>query len=149
MALTDIYTTPSIAASLSTAGATTGLIFGTAIDTTNRRDVGEGEDLYIDIYITTAVTSAGAATLGFNFVTADDSALTTNLTVLYSTPVIAKASLIAGYRFPVVELPKGVLYRRYMGFQQVIGTAALTAGKATCALVMAPQNWRAYDDGIN
>ena len=148
MALTDIYSTPSLQAALSTGGTGTS-IFGTAIDLTNRRDIGEGEDLYTVIHITTAVTSGGSATLAFNFVTADDSALTTNVTILYTTPAIAKATLIAGYRYPIIEVPKGVLYQRYCGFQQVIGTAALTAGKATCAFVLAPQNWRAYDDGVN
>jgi len=148
MALTDIYTTPSVAAALSTGGAATS-VFGTAIDLTNRRDIGDGEDMYMDINITTTVTSAGSATLGFEFVTADDSSLTTNVTVILSTPVVAKASLVAGYRYPVIEIPMGVFYRRYIGFRQVIGTAALTAGKATCALVRKPANWRAYDDGIN
>lgn len=80
-------------------------------------------------------TSGGAGTLQVNLVMADDAALTTNLTVLASTPVLAKAALVAGYQFRLgCTLPVGIT-QRYLGLQFIIGTAAMTAGKVTAGII--------------
>lgn len=148
--LMDIYTSPAgVPIALSTAAFGTS-IFGNAIDLRDSGiDVGAGQDLYLAIGITTAVTSAGAATLQFDFVTATDSALTAGVVQLFATAAIAKASLVAGYLFGIFVLPRGNTYKRYCGVRQIVGVADLTAGKAYAALTLDPQNWRAYDDGAN
>jgi hypothetical protein len=100
-------------------------------------DVGRGEDaaaVGVLAQLTADVTSGGAATLQVNLVMADDAALTSNLTVLQSTPAIALATLKAGYQFRLSTLPPGVT-KRYLGFQYIIGTAAITAGAITAGLV--------------
>lgn len=84
-------------------------------------------------------TSAGAATLQVNLVSADDAALTTNLTVLSSTAVLAKATLVAGYKFLITgRLPPGIT-QRFVGLQYVIGTATTTAGKVTAGIAIDEQ----------
>lgn len=85
--------------------------------------------------VTTAFTSAGAATVQLQVVMADDAALTSNLVVLASTDAIPKATLVAGYKFRIASLPLGIT-KRYLGVQYVIGTATTTAGKITSGLVV-------------
>ncbi|MBS2025211.1 MAG: hypothetical protein JST92_22655, partial [Deltaproteobacteria bacterium] len=99
-------------------------------------DLGNSE-IAVDVRIDTTVTSAGAATVQLQLVTADDQGLTTNLTVIQQTDAIAKAALVKGYRFLLGKLPPG-LARRFLGVRYVIGTAALTAGTASASLVLNP-----------
>lgn len=84
-------------------------------------------------------TSGGAATLQVNLISADDAALTSNVTVLASTAVLAKAVLIAGYKFLITaRLPTGIT-QRFVGLQYVIATATTTAGKVTAGIVLDEQ----------
>lgn len=138
----------AVPTALSTAGTTTGLKFGEALDMSVARDLGEGHPIHLWIDITTAATSGGSATVGFQFVTADVEALTTNVEVVWQSPSIAVASLVAGYRFPLLSLPY-YNYRRWIGLRQVIGTAALTAGAAEGFLTTDASSWRAYADAVN
>lgn len=98
-------------------------------------DIGRGDmKLYYYNQIETAVTSLGGATVEIDFVCADDEALTVNLTVVERSDAIAKATLVIGFRYPFGTIPKKVP-RRFIGTQVVIGTANLTAGGLTSALV--------------
>lgn len=90
-------------------------------------DFGRGRRLNFNAQITTTVTSAGAATIEIDFVSADDAALATNKTVLLQSPAIAKAALVVGYHFRHGHVP-GIIPQRFIGAGVVIGTAALTAG---------------------
>lgn len=90
-------------------------------------DFGRGRRLEFNAQITTAVTSAGAATVQVNFIQADDAALVTNPLATLFSGVIPKATLVAGYRFLHGHTP-GKIAQRWVGAQVVIGTAALTAG---------------------
>jgi hypothetical protein len=92
-------------------------------------------DIEFIAQIVQTFTSGGAATLQVNLVMADDAALTTNLVVLESTPVLALATLVAGYQFRLGhQLPVGIT-KRYIGLQYIIGTAAMTAGKVTAGVI--------------
>lgn len=90
-------------------------------------DMGAGEPLDIEISIMQTLTSAGAATVQFQLVQADNAALSTNLEVINETPAFGYASLTAGR---VIRLPwittEPLAPRRYLGMRVVIGTAALT-----------------------
>lgn len=85
--------------------------------------------------LTETFTSGGAATVDFQFVQADDSALGTNLAVVASTGALAKALLVAGYQ-PALppRIPPGRVTQRWVGMRYVIATAAGTAGKVTAGL---------------
>ena len=115
------------------------------------RDVGNGQPLYLVVQVTTAVTSAGAATVAFQVVSDDSGTIATNgtQTVHVSTGAIGKASLTAGQTF-VVPLPAEFpVYERYLGFQAVVGTAALTAGAVNAFITLDPTGWKAYPDASN
>jgi len=56
------------------------------------------------------------------------------------------ASMTAGKTLMAVQLPmEGTAYERYIGIQQVTGTAAFTAGKVNAFLVDDVARWKAYD----
>jgi len=124
-------------------GASSG---GLITDTTLQTDVNGNSpahdpglaDMGLDVRVDAAVTSAGAATVQAQVITADDQALTTNVTIIQQTDAIAKATLVAGYRFKLGRLPPG-MSQRFLGVQYNVGTAALTAGKVSASLVATPQ----------
>jgi len=105
-------------------------------------------DLYLVINIDTAVTSAGAATVQFLLVSdAGAIAVDGSASQHWASAAIPKATLVAGYVVGVVPLPKLPIYERYLGVQQNVGTAALTAGKINAFLTRDPYNWTAIADG--
>lgn len=118
-----------------------------AIDPNTLKDLGFSE-LYLVIKVATAATSGGAATGQFRLVS-DDTATpsTTTATVHYTSAAIPVASLTAGATIAVVKLPSGS-YERYIGVQQITGTAAFTAGAVDAFLTADPAVWRAYGDNV-
>lgn len=104
------------------------------------RDFGQGENMYLAITVKTAVTSAGAATVEFRLRTDSAINLTTAPVDLASTGLIGKATLVAGYQY-FMKMPSAnaQAYKRYIGVNANIGTAALTAGAFECELVKDPQ----------
>lgn len=122
---------------------------GTTIGSANlTRDLGAADPLYLVVRISTAATSGGLATLQIRLVS-DDSATpsTTTATVHYTSAAVPVASLVAGYLVAVVALPSGS-YERYLGVQQITGTAAFTAGNVDMFLTNDPAIWRAYSDNV-
>jgi len=99
------------------------------------KDPGAGRpiDAYVEIN-TTALASGGAATLQVELIMADDAALSSNVVSLLQSAAIAKASLVAGYRFRLGRVPNGAT-KRYLGFRYTIATNDFTAGALTAALV--------------
>jgi len=122
---------------LSAAQAVTATAVSTSsVDLQVARDIGEGDRLYVDFRVSTTATAAGAATVAFEIVTADDAALTTNVTVLQQSAPVAVASLVAGYRTALVIPPQiGSVGRRYIGAQFVVATGPLTAGNFDARIV--------------
>ena len=56
------------------------------------------------------------------------------------------ASMTAGTTLMAIQLPQeGTAYERYIGIQQVTGTAAFTAGKVNAFLTEDVARWKAYD----
>lgn len=102
------------------------------------------ENMELLVQLLTTVTSGGAATVQFQLVQADDVGLTTNVTVLSETAVLALATLVAGYR-PRLRLPLMGLTQRYLGLRYIIGTATTTAGTVHASLVPAVDTGLAID----
>jgi hypothetical protein len=97
-------------------------------------DVARGQQLEPLVQITEAFASGGAATLTVEIITADDAALTTNVTSRATTGALALATLILGRQLNLA-IPPGVT-QRYMGMRYTIAAAAMTSGRITAGLVV-------------
>lgn len=139
--------------------AATGLaLIGDQIDmfapSGNHRDVGGADEIYFVVVVTTAVTSAGAATVSFILASDAQAAIAVDgsATVHYQSAAIPKATLVAGYQI-AVEMPREYpTYERYLGVLQNVGTAALTAGAVSAFLTPnlgGKPAWQAYPDAVN
>ena len=137
------------ATALSTAG--TGLAaIGTNLDLTLARDIGAGQPLYLVITVDTAVAGT-SSTVEFQLVSdaQDPPAADATETLHWASMAIPEATLVQGYTI-VVPLPSvNPSYERYLGIQQNVGNAALSAGKINAFLTMDPHGWRAYPEGNN
>lgn len=136
------------AGALNTGGAGMYLI-GDVVDTEND-GINDVDHIYLVIQITTAVLSAGAATVQFTLASDAQAAIATDTTatVHWASNAIPKATLVAGYYVARVELPKGT-YERYLGILQTTGVAALTAGAINAFLTSDPTTYRSFPDGDN
>lgn len=83
------------------------------------------KQLFLDILVKEAVTSAGAATVNIQLITDDNSSFS-SATVLWETGALAKTVFTLGKRF-TLPIPFGM--EQYTRVNYVIGTAELTAGK--------------------
>ena len=107
-------------------GTNTSVLSTNTVDLSTTRDIGEGADLFGRFQVATA--AAGGTSVEFQVVTADDAALTTNVTVIGSTGAIVTASLTAGARFACDVNPRlASKGQRYVGLRYVI-VGAMTAG---------------------
>jgi hypothetical protein len=126
-------------------GAAGSYLLGDVIDLGVARDLGGDQAVYLVVSVDTAATSGGSATGQFNLVT-DDNASLSSPTVVVSSVAWPVASMTAGKTLMAVQLPmEGTAYERYIGIQQVTGTAAFTAGKVNAFLVDDVARWKAYD----
>lgn len=108
----------------------------------------EGSEIYLVVRVATAATSGGSATLQVRLVS-DDTATpsTTTATVHATSAQFALAALTAGTTVMATKLPSGS-YERYLGVQQITGTAAFTGGALDAFLVSDPALYRAYADAV-
>jgi len=108
-------------------------------------DLGTGEPLYLVIVVSTAVTSAGAATVTFEVVSDAAAAIATDgsATSHAVTEAIGKATLVAGYS-RVIPLPPMQNAERYLGLISNVGTAALTAGAIDAFITSDYSAWKAH-----
>lgn len=110
-------------------GTNTSVLSTNTIDLGTQRDVGEGCDLYLRSQVGTAF--AGATSVEIQAITADDAALSSNVTVVGSSGAIPLASLTAAARFAVKLNPRlGSKGQRYLGARYVI-VGAGSAGTIT------------------
>jgi hypothetical protein len=136
-------------------GAPATFVIGDQIDLgTVGRDIGNGEPLYVVIEAATGINAAGAGTVQFQVVSADNAALTTNPVVHMQTTAFvtsttsgnAGGALAAGTTLAALSVPmEGVAYRRFLGIRQVTGAQAITAGAVDAFLVHSAAQWKAYD----
>jgi hypothetical protein len=138
------------ATALDTTG--TGLDFiGAAIDLGVARDIGNGQSVYLCITVDTAVTSGGAATLGFVLASDSTSTIATDgsATEHLRTPLLAYTAYTVGRKFAWGFAFEGPVYERYLGILQNTGAAAVTAGKVNAFLTDNPGIWKAYAEATN
>ena len=126
-------------------GAAGNYLIGDVVDLGVARDLGGDMAVYLVVSVDTTATSGGSATGQFNLVTGDNASLTSP-TTLVSSKAWTVATMTAGTVLMAIQLPlEGTLYERYIGIQQVTGTAAFTAGKVNAFLTEDVARWKAYD----
>lgn len=141
------------AEALSTAGTGLALVGDQVNIGAAGENIGAGEPMAMVIHVTTSVTSAGAATVEFQVVSDASAAIAADgtETLHVASGAIPKASLVAGFQI-VLPLPPagGVPYEQYLGIQQNVGTAALTAGAIDAFIVPQShvQQWAAAADAL-
>lgn len=96
-------------------------------------DPGRAPKAELVAQITEDVLSAGAATMEFQLVNADNEALDSNPVVMDTTGALAKGVLVAGYQLRL-RLQVGTT-KRYLGMKHINAVAATTAGKLTAGIV--------------
>jgi hypothetical protein len=133
-----------------TAGSATGQAVTVTANSTNvvdlslARDVGEGEELYVQFTVGTAFTAAGSATLTPTVVVASADTLLTPTTI-GTAGTIAVATLVAGYTFAVRLNPQiASLGLRYLGAIYTVATGPMTAGTMTADIVTDIQDGKKY-----
>lgn len=100
------------------------------------RAVGWGEEMRMIITTRLAALAAGAATVQFELVQADDAAGTVNVESIPGTgpsAAIPKATIVAGYVAMDIVLPRNT--RRYIGVRYTVATGPLTQGTFDAGLV--------------
>ena len=133
-----------------TAGTATGQTITATANSTNvvdlslARDVGEGEDLYVQFTVGTAFTAGGSATLTPTIVVSAADSLTTPTTIA-TAGTIAVATLVAGYSFAVRLNPQiASLGLRYLGAIYTVATGPMTAGTITADIVTDIQDGKKF-----
>jgi hypothetical protein len=125
---------------------TTTAVSTDTIDLSVARDIGEGQDLFMNFAVTTAL--AGGTSVKFEVITSAAANLGSP-TVIGSTDAIVTASLVAGYNTAVRINPQiASLGQRYLGARYTI-SGTYTSGKVTADVVTDIQDGRKfYPSGV-
>jgi hypothetical protein len=125
---------------------TTTAVSTDTIDLSVARDIGEGQDLFMNFAVTTAL--AGGTSVKFEVITSAAANLGSP-TVIGSTDAIVTASLVAGYNTAVRINPQiASLGQRYLGARYTI-SGTYTSGNVTADVVMDIQDGRKfYPSGV-
>lgn len=125
---------------------TTTAVSTDTIDLSVARDIGEGQDLFMNFAVTTAL--AGGTSVKFEVITSAAANLGSP-TVIGSTDAIVTASLVAGYNTAVRINPQiASLGQRYLGARYTI-SGTYSSGKVTADVVTDVQDGRKfYPSGV-
>lgn len=96
--------------------------------------------------LTSAAGGDAAKTLTITLESDSDTALSTSVTVHYTSPAITGATLVAGYTAVRIQLPSGD-YERYLGLRYTV-SAGFTAFQITAYLTPDPQRNIIYPTGF-
>jgi hypothetical protein len=126
---------------------TTTAVSTDTVDLSQARDIGAGEDVYM--YFTIPTAFAGGTSIQFQAITADNAALSSNVTVVGASAVVPLASLTAGSRFAVRINPQiGGQGRRWLGANYVV-VGTMSAGNVTADMADAIQDNKTYASGFS
>lgn len=99
-------------------------------------EYGPGAATEIAFSVLQTATAAGAATVNFAWVQADDAALTANVEIVVQTGPLPIAKLTAGTIVPLhLDRAAPLTPRRYVGAQYIVGTGPLTGGSFAAGIV--------------
>lgn len=98
--------------------------------------------LFLNLRVTEAVASTGAATMAVLFTTADNEAMTGASTVFTALPATLQAALAKGAEYSI-PLPRGT-YKRYTALSFVGAAHIITAGAVIACLADAPGRYTAF-----
>ncbi|RAI15332.1 MAG: hypothetical protein DKM22_04270 [Candidatus Melainabacteria bacterium] len=93
-------------------------------------DIGKGEPVEILAQVVAAFATCTSVKVG---VQTDDAENFSNAVTLAETGAIAVASLVAGYKFPIKFLPKGI--KKYLRLYYTVAGSNATTGKITAGIV--------------
>jgi hypothetical protein len=126
------------------------------------RDLGIGGEMWIQVLLATAAASA-SGTWQCQFITDSDQALATAMVVLLSSPVLSNATMVAALTSGPTsilwrtQLPAGnasfggaggTAYKKFIGLQQVVGSAGFTTGTVFAELLTNIQASDQYGSGF-
>lgn len=121
---------------------TTTAVSTDTIDLSIARDIGEGQDLYMNFAVTTAL--AGGTSVKFEVIQADNAALSSNVQVIGSSDAVLTAALVAGYNTAVRINPQVASNgKRYLGARYTI-SGTYTAGAVTADIVTDIQDGKKF-----
>lgn len=114
------------------------------------RRIGTMNPMYLVIQVTTAFTSAGAATVSFELASDDAAAINVTTGSKHArTAAYAYTALTLGKTI-IVPLPSGIPdYERYLGLIVVTAAATTTAGSINAFLTCDAADWKALPEGDN
>ena len=141
-----------------TAGSATGQTITATANSTNivdlalARDIGEGDDLYVQFTVGTAFTAGGSATLTPTIVVSSTADLATSPVTIGTSGTIAVASLVAGYTFVIRLNPQlfgssttqSSRGAQYLGAVYTVATGPMTAGTITADIVTDIQDGKKF-----
>ncbi len=121
---------------------TTTAVSTDTIDLSQARDIGEGNELYMNFAVTTAL--AGGTSVKFEIIQADNAALSSNVQVIGSSDAVLTAALVAGYNTAVRFNPQiGSKGKQYIGARYTI-SGTYTSGAVTADVVMNIQDGKKF-----
>lgn len=121
---------------------------GGALYAPTLQNIGSGEEVYLNIIVSGAVTASGSATVTFSLESDSTADLNTSATVHWASAAIGKATLVAGYNVIKLALPDAKTYERYLGVRYTVATGPLTLVSSFSAwLSRGKQNKDVYASG--
>jgi len=121
---------------------TTTAVSTDTIDLSIARDIGEGQDLYMNFAVTTAL--AGGTSVKFEVIGATNAALSSGVVVLGSSDAVVTADLVAGKNVAVRINPQiASTGQRYLGARYTI-SGTYTAGAVTADIVTDIQDGKKF-----
>lgn len=104
---------------------------------------------FLVVQVITTATSGGAATAQFRLVSDDSASISTTAPTVHAmSGPVPLASLTAGRQVFCVSLESMPGCRRYLGLQQITGTAAFTGGAVSVFFTDSPSLIRSYADNV-
>lgn len=120
-------------------------VIGDVIDLgATSRDMAAGHQVFVEVTVETAIAAGAGGTYQIVVTHADNSALSSgNVNVLTSASFDAAAGIPAGTVLLRAALPS-LDYKRYLGIQEVVGTANTSAGAVNGHITFDLVSYKAY-----